>query len=264
MRSERTLCCKVAGHGLFRLAPGEASAVRRRPGPVPPTWDNAAATLLRQSDEQTVAGLAAVFTAMDKMRQSPSDFEQWGIVAAPRFLGRKRLADAFRQFDAEGVWGVSPHLIPHFALHSPSGTFSLALGLHGPNVGVGGDLHSAIQGFLTALTWLATGVVPGAWLILSGWDPELALDRDGNSNAGCECHALALALVPADSSCGTTGFCTVADLGDPAPAALDLPTLAGWLAPGAEPPPGPVISDASGRVGIEIVPAIELPAWEIL
>ena len=28
------------------------------------------------------------------------------------------------------------------------------------------------EGFLAALTWLATGVVPGVWLVLSGWSPE--------------------------------------------------------------------------------------------
>src|SRR5919202_1308638 len=68
---------------------------------------------------------------------------------------------ALRSFLAEGVWGTSPHLIPHFALHSPAGTISLALGVHGPNLGVGGGLHAAAEGFLAALTWRAARVVPG-------------------------------------------------------------------------------------------------------
>ena len=73
-------------------------------------------------------------------------------MAASRYLGRANLAVALRSFMAEGVWGTSPHLIPHFALHSASGTISLALGSHGPNLGVGGGLHAASEGFLAALT----------------------------------------------------------------------------------------------------------------
>ena len=80
-------------------------------------------------------------------------------VSWPRrgILGRANLAVALRSFMAEGVWGTSPHLIPHFALHSASGSISLALGLHGPNLGVGGGLHAVAEGFLTALTWLSDG-----------------------------------------------------------------------------------------------------------
>ena len=105
------------------------------------------------------------------------------MVAASRYLGRASLAAALRSFAAEGVWGTSPHLIPHFALHSPSGTISLALGLHGPNLGVGGGLHAAAEGFLAALTWLTAGVVPGVWLVLSGWSPELVPDGGGATSS---------------------------------------------------------------------------------
>ena len=124
-------------------------------------------------------------------------FDGWGVVAASRFLGRANLARALQSFLAEGVWGTSPHLIPHFALHSASGTISLGLGLHGPNLGVGGGLHAAAEGFLAALTWLSTGVVPGVWLVLSGWSPELVPDRGGGATNGDDCQALAMALVRA-------------------------------------------------------------------
>ena len=96
---------------------------------------------------------------------------------------------------AEGVWGTSPHLIPHFALHSASGSISLALGSHGPNLGVGGGRRAVAEGFLAALTWLSTGTVPGVWLVLSGWSPELVPDPAGNSPQAGECLGLALALV---------------------------------------------------------------------
>ena len=94
-----------------------------------------------------MAGTAAVFAAIEAMGPARASSRRWGVVAASRYLGRANLAAALRSFKAEGVWGTSPHLIPHFALHSPSGTISLALGLHGPNLGVGGGLHAAAEGF---------------------------------------------------------------------------------------------------------------------
>ncbi len=196
------------GSALLRVRPPEFAALRRRPGPVPEGWTRTPPSLLRYSDEQTVAGTAAVFAAIAAMGTGPDDFEGWGVVAASRYLGRASLAAALRSFKAEGVWGTSPHLIPHFALHSPSGTISLALGLHGPNVGAGGGLHAAAEGFLAALTWLTAGVVPGVWLVLSGWSPELIPERRGGdgdgpgagpSPADIECQALALALRPVGS-----------------------------------------------------------------
>ena len=105
------------------------SALRRRPGPVPEGWQRTPPSLLRYADEQTVAGTAAVFAAIAAMGRGPRSSRRWGVVAASRYLGRASLAAALRSFRAEGVWGTSPHLIPHFALHSPSGTISLALGV---------------------------------------------------------------------------------------------------------------------------------------
>ena len=163
------------------MSPGDVSALRSRPGPVPEGWPRVPPSLLRYADEQTVAATAAVFAAIEAMAVPPERFHDWGVVAASRYLGRANLANALRSFMAEGVWGTSPHLIPHFALHSQSGTISLALGSHGPNLGVGGGLHAAADGFLTALTWLATGVVPGVWLILSGWSPELVPSTSGRA-----------------------------------------------------------------------------------
>ena len=159
----------VAGATLFRARPADMSTLRRRPGPVPEGWQRTPPSLLRYADEQTVAGTAAVFAAMETMGARPEEFEAWGVVAASRYLGRASLAAALRSFRVEGVWGTSPHLIPHFALHSPSGTISLALGVRGPNLGVGGGLHAAAEGFLAAMTRPpppSAGVVPGVWLIL--------------------------------------------------------------------------------------------------
>jgi hypothetical protein len=130
----------------------------------------------------------------------PRRLEHWGILVSSRFLGRSSLAVALDRFRTDGVWGVSPHLIPHFALHSPSGTLSLALGIHGPNLGVGGGLWSEFEGILTALTWLQANIVPCLWLVLSGWSPELIPDREGEPVSHCECQALALVLGPLRSA----------------------------------------------------------------
>ena len=185
------------------------------------------------------------------------------MVAASRYLGRANLAVALRSFMAEGVWGTSPHLIPHFALHSASGTISLALGSHGPNLGVGGGLHAAAEGFLTALTWLSTGVVPGVWLVLTGWSPELVPDPSGNvppywenawrlaAGLGGRWHRGRPAGV---SGCLRSGWSATTD--DPP---RDLAWLAEMLGGRGEPLPRTIATDASGRLRIELVDGSDIP-----
>jgi hypothetical protein len=194
-RAGLELVANVLTYGFLRVPHGEVAGLRRRPGPIPDGWAGVAPSLLRNSDEQTVVGTAAVFTAISRACLRRSELANWGVVAASRYLGRANLALALQSFMAEGVWGTSPHLIPHFALHSPAGTISIALGTHGPNLGVGGGLYAAAEGFLTALTWLANANLPGVWLVLSGWSPELVPGRCGSDKADGECQALALALV---------------------------------------------------------------------
>src|SRR5262249_6770324 len=130
-------------------------------------------------------------------------WHDWGVLAAPRFLGRACLAQALQRFALEGAWGVSPHLIPHRSLHSVSGTVSQALGIHGPNFGVGGGPDSAAEGLLAAAALVAEQRVPGVWLVLTGWDPEPVLDSPGMPSpnghpreADSSCLAAALALTP--------------------------------------------------------------------
>ena len=71
------------------------------------------------------------------------------------------------------------------------------LGGHGPNLGIGGGRFAATEGVLSALTWLASGVAPGVWLVLTGWSPEYLPDLDGGPMADTRCETLALALTPA-------------------------------------------------------------------
>jgi hypothetical protein len=244
----------VMGSALFRLSPREVPALRRKPGPVPEGWGRVPPSLLRNSDEQTIAGTAAVFTAMEIMGGCGGKFESWGVVAASRYLGRANLAVALQTFMAEGVWGTSPHLIPHFALHSASGTISLALGLHGPNLGVGGGLHAEAEGFLAALTWLAAGVVPGVWLVLSGWSPELVPDPRGTTPPIGECRALALALTAVGTSGEQPVFrIIVGEDSRHAPAPLDLVGLADSLAGRGELLRRVIATDPRGRLRVELI-----------
>jgi hypothetical protein len=135
------------------------------------------ASLLKHADEQTVVGLAAVFEAIRAYGLTKTAFADWGVLAGPRFLGRACLAVALQRFAQEGAWGVSPHLIPHRSLHSVSGTISQALGIRGPNFGVGGGPHSAAETLLVASALITDGQLPGLWVVVSGWDPEPILEQ---------------------------------------------------------------------------------------
>ena len=244
----------VIGHGMFRMPSGDAAALRRKPGPIPQGWTPPSPSLLRNSDEQTIAGLCAVFTAIEKIGLPRDGYEGWGVVAASRFLGRANLARALENFLAEGVWGTSPHLIPHFALHSASGTISLGLGLHGPNLGVGGGLHAAAEGFLAALTWLSIGNVPGVWLVLSGWSPELVPPRGGDSPAPRECQALAIGLALSAGPGGRLAFRLSLGLDSHhAAAPVDLVALEEILAARAGAGPNAVATDPLGRLRIDLI-----------
>src|SRR5271154_1880569 len=79
-RADLELAASVVGYRLFRMSPGDVQALRRRPGPVPEGWQRVPPSLLRYADEQTVAGTAAVFTAMEAMATPPERFHNWGVV----------------------------------------------------------------------------------------------------------------------------------------------------------------------------------------
>jgi len=200
MRPRVELEAAVHVHALCQMTRDDLSSFRRCPKALPHCWDTIPPSTLRYSDHQTVVSVAAVVEALGKLGDGARRrFDRWGVLAASRFLGRSNLVVALDRFRSEGVWGVSPHLIPHFALHSPAGTISLALRLHGPNLGVGGGPRAVFEGFLAAMTWLQSQLVPGVWLVFSGWSPEFAPDVKGEPDGEVECQALALALVPADS-----------------------------------------------------------------
>ena len=128
--------CGLAALGRLRVPVEMLPELRRCPGPVPA--NTLPTSVLKHSDEQTVVGLAAVFHAIQDGGLDPAGFRDWGVLAAPRFLGRCTVGCHLTRFAGEGAWGVSPHLIPHFALHSPSGTISKWC--TPPNVGSAGPM----------------------------------------------------------------------------------------------------------------------------
>jgi hypothetical protein len=165
--------------------------LRRQPGP----GDPLPANLLKHADEQTVVALAAVREASRAPALSAGSFENWGIVAAPAFIGRSMLAASLQRFAIEGAWGMSPHFIPHRTQHSVSGTISQVLKVHGPNCGSGGGPMDAGQALLCAAVLLETERLPGVWVVLTGWEPEFIPGAEAAHEPVCQGVALALCPV---------------------------------------------------------------------
>jgi hypothetical protein len=191
------VCCGVAAYAACRHSQRSISALKSEPlnlrGERLPT------SFLKHADEQTICAMVALSRAMQSDDLAQTDFAQWGVLAAPRFLGRSALALALTRFTAEGAWGISPHLIPHRSLHALSGTVSQALRMHGPNFGVGGGAEGPAEALLAAVALLADQEVPGLWLLFTGFDPEL-VPADPlaceSASSSSECLSVAMALLP--------------------------------------------------------------------
>ena len=92
---------------------------------------------------------------------------------------------------------------------------------------------------MTALTWLKAGIVPGLWLVFSGWSPEFVPDRKGEPMADCECQALAVVLSPPSSfKLNRPCFQVVAGEVSASHRPLDLTSLAGLLDQSSREPAG--------------------------
>jgi hypothetical protein len=178
--------------GQVSAGPTEIATLRRHPDTTGRVKFSPA--FLKHSDEQSVVGLAALFCAVENAGLSIKEMTQWGVLAASRHMGRVATAAVFQRTTREGAAAASPLIIPHRSLHSASGTITQALGIHGPNYGVGGGPGHIGEGILAALTLLAEVELPGLWLVLTEWDPEPV--PGGDPNAPATCHGLALALAP--------------------------------------------------------------------
>ncbi len=203
--ADGALRCAVVGFGGIRVTADHLSSLRQNPGfnpgkPLSPGF-------LKHADEQTVVSVAALFQAIERHGLAETKFADWGVLAAPRYLGRITTSLAFQRFAAEGAWGISPHLIPHRTLHAISGTISQALQIHGPNLGVGGGPEAANEVMRVAAAFMADPKLPGLWVVMSGWNPEpfpqppttapdIPLHSTNGFHSTPYCQAVALALTP--------------------------------------------------------------------
>ncbi len=214
MNANTSVACGLAAHSRLRVPLEKLAELRRRPGPAP---DSFPTSFLKHSDEQTVIGLAAVFQALHDFHLNPDHFRDWGVLAAPRFLGRSTVGTHLTRFAEEGAWGVSPHLIPHRSLHSLSGSISQALKIHGPNFGIGGGPQAAGELLLNALALLHCQRLPGLWIIAT----DLLPDPIPLLAPGTQILALALALVPWSPSSALPRLTLAVSPGQKEPLRLD-------------------------------------------
>lgn len=228
-RGRLELALRAAGY--VAIPCGEIDGYRRRLPEVPGL--NVSPAFLKPVDEQTVCVFHAVAQAILDAGLDAGQFKEWGVLAAPRFLGRVFDAGTFHRFLEIGGGAVSVHLIPQQSQHAVSGAISVALGMQGPNFGIGGGPRSVTEALLTGFSAYDPSVVPGMWLVLSEFDPEARPDRQGKHTTPAVCHALALALShePADGprvalEWDFAGAASQSSAGTPAVAELAAPLVA--------------------------------------
>lgn len=190
---ETELRYSIAAWSCVRYSLAEIERLRKKPPADYPAVVTPA--FLKHSDEQTIASVGALVTAMRDLDRPLDEYKAWSIVAAPRFMGRTALASGMHRYEVDGPWGTSVQTIPHRSQHSVSSTLSLVLGAKGPCIGAGCGLGGDIETLLAAVTLLSSNNTPGAWVVMSGFHPELAIDRTGAPTTDSMCSAVALALV---------------------------------------------------------------------
>ncbi len=188
--------CRIAAHAFLESPLSEIELLRGRPAPVgapslPPRF-------LRHADEHTVVGLHAVLEAIAG-RSQRDDLASHAVVAAPCQSGRLAAARTLAELSVGGAVTVSPHLVPQCSLHSVAGAVSVALGMHGPHLGVGGGPDALAEGLFAAASLVTGGGDPActaAWLVATDWDEEPVLDARGEVAEDPVCRAIALLLEP--------------------------------------------------------------------
>ena len=156
--------------------------MRRRPGPVPRGVEPraaVAAALLRRADGRR--GRPRCSRRWSGWGPTRPRFEDWGVVAASRYLGRANLAPPCERFDGRG--GLGRLAAPDPAFRAP-----FAVGHDQPGAGAAraepGRRRRAARrgrGVPRGPDLAGAGVVPGVWLVLSGWSPELRPAPEGGA-----------------------------------------------------------------------------------
>jgi hypothetical protein len=186
--------CALGAFGVVRVPFEEIAALRKAPGP----WEGPKLplSLMKHADHQTILAISAVIHAIDDFGWHGRSFADWGVVAAPRFLGRVFLAAALDRFARLGVPGMSPLIIPTLSLHAVAGSVSMAIKSLGFNFGVGGGPGHLVEALLLALASREDHGVPGIWVVATAFDPEPVPDTAGHSTVPAVGHGVALALTP--------------------------------------------------------------------
>jgi hypothetical protein len=215
--------CGLAGWGMVRIPWAEIAQWRKNPGPAAGLTPG---PHLKLVDEQTVLATAAILKAIQRGGWSPTSFQDWGVLAAPKYLGRARVAQAISRYHKQGGRSVSPLTIPTLSQHSVAGTVCLVLGSRGPNLGVSGGSTQVGEVLLNAMSLFAGHPCPGIWGVMTAWDPEPIPDGTGQIAKPTTGIGVALALVR-QASAGevrlvdchaddqvSTGHATLDDLAD--------------------------------------------------
>lgn len=189
--------CGIVGHAACAARLSEIAALRDAAGPpgapaLPPRF-------LRHCDEQTVVGIHAVLRAIAAL-PSAGGVGGDAVVAASCQAGRIMAAKSLALLKTGGAVTVSTHIVPQASLHSVAGAVSVALGMHGPHLGVSGGADALAEGLLAAITLAAAAGAPRVWLVVSEWDDEPALDATGAATDDPVCRALALAIEPGSAA----------------------------------------------------------------
>ncbi len=185
--------CGIAGHATCAARLSGIAALRD--GGIPPGAPALPGRFLRHCDEQTVVGMHAMLRAIAAL-PAPVDLAADAIVAAPCQAGRLMAAKSLCLLKTGGAVTVSTHIVPQASLHSIAGAVSVALGMHGPHMGVGGGADALAEGCLAAATLVGSAGLPRVWLVATEWDEEPILDEAGDPASDPLCRAVALAIEP--------------------------------------------------------------------
>src|SRR5439155_15033038 len=106
----------IQAQGVVCAAWSEIAGLRKDPGSAE------LVAHLRNSDDQAVLATVAAWRAIVSAGWRGRRFTDWGVIAAPRYLGRRRFAEAFVRYRKHGLRGLSPLIVPHQSLHAVAGT----------------------------------------------------------------------------------------------------------------------------------------------
>lgn len=187
------ISCSVNAFGVVRVPFDGIADLRKSPGARPPGIERIPHSLLKHADHQTLLALAALLKAAEDFGLE-GPFQDWGVIAAPRFLGRVGIAGPFLKFQRSGASVVSPLIIPTMSLHAVAGSLSLAIKARGFHFGVGGGPGHLAEALTAGLASLDEPGVPGIWVVATGFDPEPIPDLTGNVLASATGFGVALAI----------------------------------------------------------------------